>query len=124
MHIAIWIIAALLLGVWTLLAWGVATLLGLDPSWVGDLKPLVEQVPFAAWLDHWIPGWEAMTLALLDLTRTLLGWAGGAGVVIVWLLWAVGALVLLGCATVLSVVVALVRRGTRGTPPAPSARAA
>jgi hypothetical protein len=112
MHIAIWIIAALLLGLWTLLAWGVATVLGLDPSWVGDLKPLVEQVPFAAWLDTWVPGWEAMTLALLELTRSLLAWAGGAGVVIVWVLWGLGAAALVGCAALLSVLVAVVRRTT------------
>lgn len=122
MKIAIWIIAALCLGLWSLLAWAIAAVLGLDPNWVNDLKPLVQQVPYADVLEQWIPGWQPMLLATLDLTRTLLGWAGGAGVVVVWVLWAVGAGLLLLLAVVLHVVVALVQRSARSaTAPATAA---
>ena len=38
MHIAIWIVTALVLGLWSLLAWGTAALLGADPAWVGDIR--------------------------------------------------------------------------------------
>ncbi len=118
MHIVIWILALLSLGLWSLLAWGVAALLGLDPSWVGDLEPLVKQVPYAEVINAWIPGWQGLVLATLDLTRTLLGWLGGAGVVVVWVLWGLGAAVVLGLAALASLAVALIRRGTRATAPA------
>ena len=124
MHIAIWILAALALGLWSLLAWGTATLLGLDPSWVADLKPLVDQIPYAAVIDTWLPGWREMLLVVLDFTRWLLGWAGGAGQVLVWVLWGVGALLIAGAAGVLSLVVALVRKSSARTPTGPAGPAA
>jgi hypothetical protein len=123
MHIAIWILALIALALWSAAAWGVGTLLGLDPSWVGDLKPLVQQIPYAALIDQWLPGWQDMLLTLLDLTRSLLAWAGGAGVVVVWVLWALGAALIVGAAAALSLVVALVRRTSAKGPP-PSAAAA
>ncbi len=120
MHIAIWLLCAFVLALWTLTAWGLATLLGMDPSWVGELKPLVQQIPYADLIERWLPGWQALLLSLMDLTRELLGWAGGAGRWIVWALWGVGALLLAGTAAVLSLAVALVRRAS--TPrPAPAA---
>ncbi len=114
MHIAIWIVAALALGLWTLLAWGLSALLGLDAAaWVGSLEPLVKQVPYVEAIDMWVPGWQALVLATLELTRTLLGWLGGAGAVVVWVIWGLGAAVVLGLAALGSVAVALIRRGTR-----------
>ena len=60
------VIAALLLGLWSLLTWGVLTVLGLDPGWVQNAKPLIEQIPYAALIDQWIPGWQPLLLALLE----------------------------------------------------------
>lgn len=122
MHIAIWILALIALALWSAAAWGLGTVLGLDPSWVGDLKPLLQQIPYAALIDQWVPGWQDLLVALLDLTRSLLAWAGGAGVVVVWVLWALGAAVIVVAAALLSLVVALVRKsGAKGPPPSAAA---
>ena len=110
MHIAIWIVAALALGLWSLLAWGVAMLLGLDPSWVGDLRPLVEKMPFAGVLDVWVPGWQALALALIEGTQVLLRWVGSGATFVVWLVWSAGALLVLGTGAVLSLIVKLVSK--------------
>jgi hypothetical protein len=110
MHIAIWLIAALCLGLWSLLAWGVAALLGADPGWVGDLRPLVDQVPFGQVLDVWVPGWEAMARAMIDITQATLGWLGTHAGWVVWLLWGAGALLIAGTAAVLSLIVLLVAK--------------
>jgi len=120
MHIAIWIIVALALGLWSLLAWGVATLLGIDPSWVGDLRPLIDKMPFASLLDVWVPGWQALARGLIEATQTLLGWVGSGASVVVWLVWGAGALVVLGAGALLSLIVKLVAK----VPDAASARAA
>jgi hypothetical protein len=121
MHILIWSLAAIGLALWSAAAWGVGTLLGLDPNWVGDLKPLVDEIPYAAVIDTWLPGWRELLLATLELTRTMLGWAGGAGVVIVWVVWGVGAAVIAGGAAVCSLIVSLLRRP--GAPRTPAAAA-
>lgn len=120
MHIVIWLLAALALGLWSLLSWGVATLLGLDPSWVTDAGSLLQKVPYGEVIDAWVPGWQALLLAGFELTRGLLGWLGGFGQVLVWVLWAVGAGVVVLCAALLSALVAVVRRSSaaaRQTPP-------
>lgn len=119
MHLLIWIFALVVLGLWTLTAWGLAAVFGLDPNWVGDLKPLIEQVPFGEVLGVWVPGWESLLLALVDTTRVLLGWLGGAGVVVVWIVWAIGAALIVGTAAIGSAVVALVRR--KAAPPSAAA---
>ena len=67
MHIAIWIIAALTLGLWSLLSWGVAAVLGMDPTWVGNLQPLVANIPYADLIETWVPGWQAMMVSLVHL---------------------------------------------------------
>jgi hypothetical protein len=116
MHIAIWLFAALGLALWTLAAWGIAALFGLDVNWSGDLKALLDQIPFVAAIDAWLPGWRELLTVALELTRTLLGWAGGAGVVIVWIVWGLGAAVIVGGAALLSLLVAVVRKSS--APPA------
>ena len=120
MHIVIWLLAALALGLWSLLAWGVATLLGLDPSWVTDAGGLLKQVPFGEVIEAWVPGWQALLLGSLELARSLLGWLGGFAQVLVWGLWAAGAAVVLLCAGLLSGLVVVMRRSTaaaqRGSP--------
>ena len=110
MHIAIWIFAALGLALWTLTAWGLAALLGLDPSWVADLKPRLAQVPHADLLETWVPHWQAMAGSLLELTQTLLRWTGGAAQVLVWVLWGLGAALIVGGGVLLSVLVGVGRR--------------
>ena len=110
MLIAIWILAALALALWWLLAWGAATLLGLDPSWVGGFHPKVENMPGSAWLNIWVPGWQALAKALLDLTQALLAWVGSGAAYIVWGLWGLGALLVVGVAAALSLIVKLMRK--------------
>ena len=116
MHIAIWIIAALTLGLWSLLSWGVAAVLGMDPTWVGNLQPLVAEIPYADLIEAWVPGWQAMMVSLLHLVQSLLGWLGGAGMVVVWVLWGVGAALIVGTAAVVSLIVVLVRRSSDTAP--------
>jgi hypothetical protein len=116
MHTAIWIIAALLLALWSLLAWGLAAVLGLDPSWAADLRPLVDKLPFAEWLDRWIPGWQVALIAMIDLAHALLGWLGGAARWIVWAVWGAGAFVIVATGAALSLFVRLVDKVP--TPPA------
>ena len=115
MHIAIWIITAIVLGLWTLLAWGTAAVLGADPGWVGDLRPLLDQVPFGHLLDIWVPGWEAMASAMLEATQATLGWLGTHAGWVVWLVWGAGALLIVGAAALLSLVVVLVKKASRPT---------
>lgn len=121
MHIAIWIITAIVLGLWTLFAWGVAALLGTDPGWVGDLGPLLARVPFGDVLDIWVPGWEAMARAMLGLTQASLAWLGTHAGWVVWLLWGGGALLIVGSAALLSLIVVLVARSGRKAAPVAAA---
>ena len=122
MHIAIWIVAALGLALWSLLAWGVAALLAMNPTWIGDLQPYLAQIPYADLIEAWIPGWQAMLVSVLYLAQSLVGWLGGAGRVVLWVLWGAGALCIVGSAALLSLVVVLVRKSsppTSGTPVSP-----
>lgn len=113
MHIVIWILVALGLSLWTLTAWGVAALLGLDATWLGNVGPHLKDLPFAGVLEVWWPGWQPMLLALLEASRSVLAWAGGAGQWVVWLVWALGAAVLVGGGALLSAAVAVGRRTVR-----------
>jgi hypothetical protein len=112
MQILIWVLAAIALALWSLLSWGLAALLGMDPSWVGDLRGLVDRLPFADALDAWVPGWRAMAVALIGMTETLLGWVGQSAGLVIGLVWALGAVMIAGGAALLSLVVALVRRSS------------
>jgi len=110
MHIAIWLITAFFFGLWTVLAWGVATVLGIDPNWVGDLKPLFAKLPFGGLLETWIPNWLAYVNTGIELTRVVLGWLGSTGTWLVWAVWGVGTFLLLTVAAILSLVVASVAK--------------
>ena len=110
MHFAIWITVGLGLGLWSLAAWALFMLFGLNPAWVGDLKPRVAHLPGVNQIETWLPGWQDMLLALLDLTQTLLNWAGGPGQWMVSLLWAMGGLLILGTGAVLSLLVVRARK--------------
>jgi len=117
MIIAIWIVAVLLLALWSVAGWSLHVLLVSGVQWVGDLKPLLERIPFAAFIERWVPGWQDAIRATLDLMQSLLGWLGGAAPVLVWVVWGMGAVLLLGFALLLSLVVALVRKSS--PPPTP-----
>lgn len=120
MLIALWILTLFVLGVWSLTAWGLHAVLTLDASQLGDLKPLIDQIPYGELIGQWIPGWQDLLRASIDLTQVVLGWVGGAAPVIVWIVWGLGALLILGVALVLTVVVKLI---ARKAPPAAGAAA-
>lgn len=117
MHILIWVLAALALGCWTLLAWATAWVLGLDPALIGNLATSIGNLPGAAWLDVWLPGWQPLAVSALEFTAAVFGALGAVGTWLVWGTWAVGALLIVGAAAVGSVVVGLVRRATRPAAP-------
>lgn len=113
MHIAIWIITALLIGLWSLLAYGVHALVGLGAGLAGmpaDWLALVGQIPGTAWLEIWAPWWREALVFAVQSIGALLGWVGSAAPVIVWVLWGLGALALVLCAALLSGLVALARK--------------
>lgn len=129
MHLVIWIVTALLIGLWSLLAYGVATLLGLVVGMNGmpaDWYALLTQVPGAAWLDLWLAGWREAIVFSAQALGAVLGWLGSAAPVLVWVMWALGAGMLVLCAALLSGLVALGRRAASGPggPSGPPARGA
>jgi hypothetical protein len=90
MLIAVWLIALVVLGLWTLSAWGLhALLVALPNDWSG-LAVWVEKLPANPWLENFFPGWQSMLTWILEITES--------------------ALFLLGCAVVGSLIVALVRK--------------
>ena len=110
MQIAIWLITAIVLALWSLAGWGLYQLVTSGAQLIGDLKPLIDQIPYAAIVEQWIPGWQDMLKLMLDLLQSMLAWLGGAAPVLVWLLWAAGTGLLLVIAGVLSLAVALIRK--------------
>lgn len=107
---AIWILVALGVTVWSLLGWGLYSLLALDhQQWLGELRPLLEQVPLSDWLDRWIPGWQALAELAIGSLQWLLGWLGGTAPILVWVVWGVGTLALVAGGALLSLIVVLLR---------------
>jgi hypothetical protein len=121
MQIAIWLITAIVLALWSLAGWGLYQLVDSGVQLIGDLKPLIDRIPYAAIVEQWIPGWQDMLKLLLDLTQSLLSWLGGAAPFLVWLIWAAGTGLLLVIAGVLSLAVALIRKSMPPAQP-PSAQ--
>lgn len=113
MLIALWILTLIVLGLWSLTAWGLHALLTLDASRLGDLKPLIDQIPYGNLLSDWLPGWQEWLRASIDLTQVLLGWVGGAAPTVVWVLWGLGAFVVLIAALIMTVVIKM----WQGKPP-------
>jgi hypothetical protein len=110
MQLFLWIITALLIALWSLLAWGVQALLGLGSGAGTDWVALVAQVPGAAWLEVWLPGWRDAAVFGAQSLSTVLGWIGGAGPIIVWVLWGLGTGAMLIGAALLSGLIAIARR--------------
>ncbi len=102
MVIAIWILTLFGWALWSLGAWGLHTVLSLDAMRLGDLKPMIDQLPerlpYASVIDMWLPGWRDMLKLGVDLMQTVLGWIGSAAPAVVWTVWVVGTLMLLGLA--------------------------
>lgn len=124
MVIAIWIFTLLLVGLWSLVSWALASLLATDGAWVAQIEPWLARLPFGGWLEGWFPEWLTVARALLEGLQALLAWTGGAAPVLVWVLWAVVACVLLALAGLLTLVVVLVRRSAppaSGPPPSVAA---
>ncbi|HNU12251.1 MAG TPA: hypothetical protein PKJ45_12965 [Rubrivivax sp.] len=120
MIVAIWITMLLLLGVWTLMAWGLATLVQGDASWIDTLQAWLFDAPWRETLEGWMPGWSMTMQALLDALQTLLTWLGSTAPWLVWIAWGVGTFSLLALGAVLHFIVVLVRRST-APPKAPPA---
>lgn len=113
MQIALWIVTLLCIGLWTVAAWGASWVLGMDPSGLQDLKPLIHEIPFNEQLDQWIPGWRTVLAVAVDMTQAVVGWIGHAAPWLVWAVWAVGTGVTLLLAGLVSLAIALIRRGMR-----------
>jgi hypothetical protein len=123
MHVAIWILMLLLIGLWSLAAWGLAALLGMDAGWVDRVQGWLVDWPPGDWLDLWVPGWMMAMQASLDALQAVLAWLGGAAPILVWGLWSLGLLMLVGLGALLSLIVVLVRRSTAPSPPPAAATA-
>lgn len=119
MHIAIWVITALLVALWSAVCWALGSLLAMDGSWVAAVGPWLQTLPFGGWLEGWFPEWLAFANALLQALQAMLSWLGAAAPVLVGVLWAAVTGVLVLLAALLSLVVALVRRSV--PQPAPAA---
>lgn len=122
MIVAVWIFTLLLVGLWTLGAWGMATLLGADAGWVDRMQAWLFDLPWRASVEAWWPGWMMAVQATLDAVQALLQWLGGVAPWLVWVLWAVGAGALLLMGGVLTLIVVLLRKST--TTPATAPRPA
>ena len=120
--IAIWIFIVALIGLWSLTAWGLYTLLSANNAWLGDLKPLLDQMPFGPWLERWLPGWRALAEFTIDAVQAGLGVLGGAAPVIVWAVWGAGTIALTLVGALLSMLVTTLRDKPRARPPRPIGR--
>lgn len=119
MLIAIWILVTLGLALWSLLGWGLYVLLALDHQWLGDLKPLLDEVPFGHWLEQWVPGWQALAELSIDAVQWLLSWLGAAAPIVVWAVWGTGTLALVAGGALLSLLVVLLRDKSSPPPASP-----
>lgn len=107
---ALWIFVGFGVLLWSLMGWGLHALLSLDhQQWLGDLKPLLEQVPYGAWLERWVPGWQALAELSIDAVQWALGWMGAAAPVVVWVIWGLGTLLMVGAGAVTSLIIVMLR---------------
>ena len=111
MQLAIWIIAAIVIGLWSLFAWGVHSLVVLSAQQAGAWAATLKDLPGAAWLDAWFPGWQALLKLALSWLPTVTATLGAAAPwlgALAWLAWGVVTLLLLGLAGLLHFAVRLV----------------
>ena len=102
MVILIWCLTLLTLLLWSAASWALHTLLTWGPTWLDKLPAWIEQLPYPAVLERWLPNWQDLLIAAATALHTVFGWLGGAGVVLVWAVWALGSACLLGMALLLS----------------------
>lgn len=99
MTIALWLLAACLLALWSLAAWGLHQLLTMDPAWLTAspqrLSEWLATLPWAEQLDLVWPGWQSMLRFAAEISQSLLGWLGDGALWIVWTVWGLGAITLL-----------------------------
>ncbi len=101
MVMLIWCCALLLVGGWSLLAWGLHAVLAAGPGWLEALPGWLDRLPLAALIDPWWPGWQPFVQASAAVLQTVLGWLGGAAQVLVWVLWGLATAGTLALAAVL-----------------------
>jgi hypothetical protein len=118
MIIAIWVVAAVLVAMWSLAAFSLQRLLAGDGAWVADIGPRLGRVPFGDVLERWFPTWQQSALQALETLQSALQWLGGAAPVLVWSLWTLGTLAIVLLAAALTLIVALVRRNMPPRQPA------
>ena len=118
----IWILTFVGLALWSLAAWGLHTLLTIDPGWIEDVDALIRQVPYADAIERSFPGWQQMVSAAMDLAQLVLGWVGSNAPLVAWIVWGIGALGLLGLGGVLTLMVCLLREKKVPPPTATSLR--
>ena len=107
---AVWIVAAVLIGLWSLLGWGLHALVTIDFGTIGDVGPWLASVPFADVLEAWFPTWQDLARAALDALQAGLAWMGGAAPTLVWVLWAFGTGSVVVLAGLITLLVLLLRR--------------
>lgn len=122
MIIASWVLTLFVLALWTLASWGLYALLSLDATRLGELKPLVDQIPYGEAISQWIPGWQDLLRLSIDLTQTLLGWVGEAAPIVVGVVWGVGAAVIVLVGVLLTLLVRAIRRSGSSNGPGRSDR--
>lgn len=126
MMLAIWIITLCGVALWSLSCWGLHVLLTLGPDRIHELKPMIEQIPYAEQIERWIPGWQTLLQFAIDITQGVFSAVANAAPWLALAIWASGMLILLLVAGGVSLVVALIRsemkRPPRPAAPLPSAR--
>lgn len=116
----LWTVTALGLVLWSGAIWALWALLSHDPAWVGTLREWLDASPAAGWLDHWLPGWDALLSAMIQVLQAVLR---GVAAWIPWLLgavWALGSLLTLGLASLLHWAIRLGSRPARPTVQGPA----
>ena len=113
----LWTVTALGLALWSGAVWVVWALLTQDPVWVGQLHEWLQASPVAGWLDHWLPGWDGLLAAMIQLLQAVL-----RGVLpwVPWLLagvWALGSLLALALAGLLHWAIRVGSRPVPANPP-------
>jgi hypothetical protein len=109
MLVFIWLLAGFCLLLWSLAAWGLNALLTADPQWVADLGEFAAKVPFGAWIERWVPGWQDLLQLALDMAQSALDWVGDAAPLVVWVTWGAGTAVMLLGAVLLTAMVLILR---------------
>ncbi|MCO5978471.1 hypothetical protein [Ideonella oryzae] len=116
----LWTVTAVGLALWSGAVWAVWALLTHDPAWVGHLREWLDASPAAGWLDHWLPGWDALLAAMVQLLQAVLR---SVAAWIPWLLgavWAGGSLLTLALAGLLHWAIRVGSRPVQAPAPGPS----